>query len=225
MTKRGEWITLTGADGFAIGAYHVVPSAPKAGLVVAMEIFGVNGHIRDVCDGFAADGFEVIAPALYERYEKAFETGYAEDDVARARKAMEACGYAHTQGDVQAAIDALRANGRKSVDITGYCYGGSVAWLAACRCAGLASAVGYYGRHIIEMVGERPRCPTMLHFGRTDASIPMDWVEQIRAAHPDVIVHVYDAGHGFNSDRRTHYDAAAATLARSRTLAFFHENG
>lgn len=225
MTARSEWVTLSGADGFAVSAYHVAPSAPKAGLVVAMEIFGVNGHIRDVCDGFAAEGFEVLAPALYERYEKAFETGYDDDDVARARKAMEASGYTHTQGDIQAAIAFLHAKGRQSVHITGYCYGGSVAWLAACRCSGLASAVGYYGRHIIDMVGEHPRCPTMLHFGRTDASIPVEWAEQIRTAHPEVTVHLYDAGHGFNSDRRTHYDAAAATLARSRTLAFFQENG
>ena len=219
---RGSWIKLTGADGFTLDAYHVAPAgAAKGGLVVAMEIFGVNTHIRDVCDRFANDGYDVVAPALYDRAERNFETGYTPDDIARARKHTEALMYAHTQNDMQAAIDFLYARGQVRVHVTGYCYGGSVAWVTACRCSGVTSAVGYYGRHTIEFVTETPRCPTMLHFGRRDASIPLDWVETIRKQHPNVIVHLYDADHGFNSDRRQVYDPGAAELARARTLAFF----
>lgn len=226
MTHQGAMISLQGADGFSFGAYRVAPTGQsKGGLVLAMEIFGVTNHIKDLCDGFAADGYTVIAPALYERAERNFQSGYTEADIERARKHLGAIMYHHTQNDVQAAIDQLKHEGHSRNHIVGYCYGGSVAWVSACRCEGLSSAVGYYGRHIIDFVSEKPRCPTLLHFGSHDQSIPLEWVEKIRLAHPGVSVHLYDADHGFNSDRRANFNQAAANLARARTLAHFDSAG
>ena len=220
----GETITLTsGHDGFGFGAYHAVPERkPRAGLVLVQEIFGVTDHIRELCDGYAADGFEVLAPSLYDRQARGFEADYSPDGIARAMKLRDGHGMTLSVGDVQTCIDWLAARGNASICITGYCYGGSVAWVAACRCAGLAAASGYYGRAIIDYVEEAPRCPTILHFGRNDKSIPMEWVDRIAAKHPGVPVHVYEAGHGFNSDRRADYDAVCARLARERTLALFN---
>jgi len=124
------------------------------------------------------------------------------------------------QGDLAACVDALKA----PVFVTGFCWGGTASWLAACRIDGVAAASCFYGRRIPELWDETPRCPTILHFGRTDASIPLETVEEIRERFPDMPVHVYDAGHGFVSDRRPDYVEDAARLARLRTLQLFHRN-
>lgn len=223
--RKGRTITLKSrSDGAELAAYHATPPASidrKGGLVLVQEIFGVTDHIRDLCDGFAADGYEVVAPSLYDREEPGFEASYSDDDIARAMKLRDAAGFTHTKGDIQAAIDFLHTRNNLRVHITGYCYGGSVAWLAACRCKGLTSAAGYYGRHVIDFIGEEPKCETILHFGEQDQTIPMDWVREIEAEHPEVRVYVYDADHGFNSDRRTNYDEDATAQARERTLELF----
>lgn len=210
-------------EGFAFRAYHAWPDGPsKGGLVLVQEIFGVTDHIRELCDQYAADGYDVIAPSLYDRQERGFEAEYTQDGIAQAMKLRDGHDMKFSVGDVQACIDWLRdERGQSKVFITGYCYGGTVAWVAACRCKGLDAASGYYGRGIVEHILETPLCPTILHFGRSDASIPMEWVERIAAEHPEVTVHVYEAGHGFNSDRRTDYSEVDARRARERTLALF----
>lgn len=226
-SHKGSTISLKSqSDGADISAYHVRPSGDrKGGLVLIQEIFGVTDHIRDLCDGFAADGYEVVAPSLYDREHPQFEGQYTKEDTAHAMKLRDAAGFTHAQGDVQAAVDFLHTQNNLRVHITGYCYGGSVAWIAACRCKGLTSAAGYYGRHIIEHVEEEPKCETILHFGERDETIPMDWVREIEADHPEIRVYVYDAGHGFNSDRRTNYDPDATQQARERTLELFEMAG
>ena len=215
----GEPISLISkADGFVLGAYHVAPEdARHGGLVLVQEIFGVTEHIRELCDGFAADGYEVIAPAFYDRQERGFEAGYDADGVARGRRYSESAPWDAVQGDLQAAIDQLKG----PVNVMGFCWGGTAAWLAACRCEGLAAASCYYGRRIPELIAETPRCPTILHFGKRDPTIPAEMVEQIRDAFPELPVYVYEAGHGFASDRRADYDADCARLARLRTLQLF----
>jgi carboxymethylenebutenolidase len=219
----GQTITLTSAyDGFDLGAYHAVPTdARRAGLVLVQEIFGVTDHIRELCDGFAADGYEVIAPSFYDRLEPGFQADY--DRVQEGARLSQATPLDQVQGDMQAAIDRLSPEG--PVFVVGYCWGGAVAWLAACRCDGVSAASAYYGRRITELVDETPRCPIILHFGKTDASIPMAKVEEIEAKHPDIPVWLYDAGHGFNSDRRSDYAPDAAKLARLRTLQLFQRSG
>jgi carboxymethylenebutenolidase len=217
----GETIRLTSAfDGFELGAYHVQPEdARHGGLVLIQEIFGVTEHIRELCDGFAADGYEVIAPFFYDRQERNFAAGYDADGVAKGVRYSGAAPWDAVAGDIQAALAALKP----PVNVTGFCWGGTATWLAACRCEGVAAASSFYGRRIPELLAETPKCPTILHFGKTDASIPPEVVEQIRQAHPDLPVYVYDAGHGFASDRRADYDKDCARLARLRTLQLFNQ--
>ncbi len=218
-----ETITLESRfDGFALPAYRVKPAdARRGGLVLIQEIFGITDHIRELCDSFAADGYEVIAPAFYERLEPGFAADYGEDAVAKGVKYSQQTPWDQVQGDIQAAIDALKP----PVFVTGFCWGGAATWLAACRCEGLSAAAAFYGRRITELMDETPKVPTILHFGKRDASIPMERVDEIRERHPDVPAYLYDAGHGFMSDRRADYDPDSARLGRLRTLALFSNNG
>lgn len=219
----GEQIRLTSRfDGFELDAYHATPSdARRGGLLLIQEIFGVTDHIRELCDGYAADGYEVIAPAFYDRLERGFACDYSEAGVQKGVKYSQGTPWDQVAGDAQTALDALE--GPRFV--TGYCWGGAATWLVACRCDGVAAASCFYGRRISELVDETPRCPTILHFGKTDASIPMEKVEEIREKHPDLAVYLYDAGHGFVSDRRRDYHEDSARLARLRTLQVFARNG
>jgi carboxymethylenebutenolidase len=215
----GEQISLTSRkDGFSFGAYRApAEDARRGGLVLIQEIFGVTEHIRAVADGFAEDGYETIAPSFYDRQQRGFEAGYDAESVAAGRRYSEAAPWDEVASDLAAAIAALAS----PVFVAGYCWGGSATWLAACRCEGVAAASAFYGRRIPELADETPRCPVILHFGRHDPSIPMAAVEAIAARHPDIPIHLYDAGHGFFSDRRADYNADAARLARLRTLQLF----
>jgi len=182
----------------------------------------VNGHIRSVCDGYAADGYSVIAPALFERYEKSVDIGYSAEDIARGKELMARAAIDAALRDIAAARDALAAAGK--VGVIGYCWGGYIAWMSACRLSGFACAVVYYGGGVLAAGGETPRCPVLAHFGERDAMIPVDGVKRFAAAQSGVEVHIYAADHGFNCDQRGSYDAAAATLARQRSLQFLREH-
>jgi len=225
MTTRGEMISMKMSDGAEIGVYHVQPKGTRrGGLVLIQEIFGVTDHIKELCDGYADDGYEVLAPALYDRVAPNFQATYEPEDIQKAIKvAREMHSFPQALEDVQTCIDALKTKG--PVFITGYCYGGSVSWAMACRSPDLAAASGYYGSMVPSMADQTPKCPTILHFGRHDHGIPMEGVEKVAALHPEVGVHVYEAGHGFNSDRRTDYHPESARLARERTLELFRANG
>lgn len=220
----GNKIELVARDGFKLDAYEVKPAAdPKGAVVVIQEIFGVNSHIREVTDSFAQEGYVAIAPAIFDRAEKGVELGYEGDDITRgASIARGKLDMTNTLMDLQAAIDHAGQFGK--VGVVGYCFGGLLTWMCAAKATGLACASGYYGGGIINANDLEPTVPTILHFGDKDAHIPMTDVEQIKAAHPDVAVHIYDADHGFNCDHRASYDAAAAELARGRTLALFSEH-
>ncbi len=212
-------IELKAADGHSLSAYQSgSPQAPR-GLVVVQEIFGVNSHIRAVCDRFAEDGYFVVAPALFDRAERGVELGYTQEDIARGRAVRGKLSEEGVLADIAAAAQAL---GAKKRGIVGYCFGGTVAWWGATRTELFGAAVGYYGGQIAATRTAKPHCPVQLHFGETDASIPLADVEAIRAAQPAVEVFVYPgAGHGFNCDMRGSYNAEAAALARTRTLEFF----
>ena len=214
----GTHIKLTASDGHVFDAYRADPKTPpRAGLVVVQEIFGVNAHIRAVTDGFAAEGYAAIAPAFFDRAETGVELGYEEPDMTRGRTLRAELSWEETILDVAAAAEALAPAGKTGV--VGYCWGGSVAWLAAIRLA-VDGAVGYYGGQVIDFKDEKPGCPVMLHFGETDAGIPLSDVDAIRAAQPDVPIHLYPAGHGFNCDHRASYHAESVKLALERTLTF-----
>jgi carboxymethylenebutenolidase len=222
---QGTMIKMTMSDGAEIGVYHVGPKgARRGGLVLIQEIFGVTDHIKECCDSYANEGYEVLGPALYDREAPGFQAGYDPEGIQKAIKiARGEHPFDLSIADAGTCIDALKSKG--PVFITGYCYGGSVTWAAACKCDGLAAASGYYGGNIAQMADWQPKCPTILHFGEHDHGIPMENIDKIRKAHPEVAVHVYDAGHGFNSDRRTDYNPEAAKLARERTLELFRANG
>jgi carboxymethylenebutenolidase len=219
----GEAVTLVSReDGFNFGAYRAVtPDARRGGLVLIQEIFGVTGQIRRQADAFAADGYETLAPSLFDRLERGFEAGLDGPGVALGRRYSEATPWDQVAADLAAAIASLIP----PVFVAGFCWGGTAAWLAACRCDGVAAVSSYYGRRIPELIGETPRCPIILHFGRLDPSIPPSVVEAIAEAYPDIPIHLYDAGHGFAADERGDYRPDAAQLARLRTLQIFARNG
>jgi carboxymethylenebutenolidase len=214
----GSHITLTSSDGFKLGAYRAEPTGtPKGGLVVIQEIFGVNHHIRAVCDRFAALGYVSVAPAIFDRYEPNFETGYTPAEIEKARVYIGKADMGKMLADTQAAIDSLQSFGK--VGIVGYCLGGSIAFLAATRLNGLACAIGYYGGMVAKNADEKPKVPTMLHFGETDHSIPLTDVEIVKQKRPDVETFIYPAGHGFSCDERGSYHEASHKQALERTVA------
>jgi carboxymethylenebutenolidase len=217
------WITLEAADGHRFAAWVAAPAGPpRGGLVVVQEIFGVNEHIRSVAEGYAADGYLAVAPALFDRLERGVELGYDDAGIRRGRALKEASGHDRPLLELAAAVAHAARAGK--VGIVGYCWGGLLAWIAAAKVDGLAAAVPYYGGGIPDHVALAPRCPVLAHFGARDAMIPRAGVEALRHAHPEVEVQLYDAGHGFNCDQRASFDAAAATLARERTLAFLRRH-
>ena len=219
----GHAMELKAADGFALSAYRADPTGkPRGALVVAQEIFGVNSHIRSVCDGFAADGYVAIAPALFDRYERGVDIGYTPDDIAKGRELKGRAQIDAALRDVAAARDVAADAGK--VGVIGYCWGGFVAWMTASRLPGFACAVPYYGGGVLDAAGERPQCAVMAHFGERDSMIPVEGVRKLAAAHPEAQVFIYAADHGFNCDQRGSFDAAAAKLARERTLQFLQRH-
>jgi carboxymethylenebutenolidase len=223
----GKTVTLTARDGHSFAAYEKTPSsgAVRGGLVVIQEIFGVNAHIRRVADGFAADGYRVVAPAIFDRAERDVDLGYDKPDIDRGVALRKAIDTDRMLLDIAASIAALKASGK--VGIVGYCLGGSLAWLAAIRLDGLSAATGYYGGTIAANLGETPRCPVMLHFGEEDGGIPMADVAKIRATVDPALVQVFTykgAGHAFNRDGSAAWHGESARLARERTVALLREH-
>ncbi|NPV22165.1 dienelactone hydrolase family protein [Bradyrhizobium aeschynomenes] len=220
----GQDIKLTASDGFQLGAYRADPAvAAKGALVVIQEIFGVNHHIRNVCDRLAAEGYVAIAPAIFDRVEPNFTSGYSPDEIAVARKFVANPDWQGFLHDTQAAIDAVKDVG--PVGIIGFCLGGSIAYAAATKLTGLKAAVGYYGGAIVRFADDKPTVPTQLHFGEKDAGIPLADVEAIEAKRPDVEIFVYPgAQHGFGCDERASYDKPSSDLAWTRSLDFFRQH-
>jgi len=192
-------------------------------LVVVQEVFGVNAHIRSVADGYARDGFLAVAPALFDRIEPGIELSYEGADMQTAMSLIPKLDIDKALADVQAAIEFAASDAGKKVGVIGYCFGGTLAWLAATRLHP-AVAVGYYGGRIGNYAGEQPQVPVMLHFGKQDTHILAAEVEKVHAAHPEVEIYWYDAGHGFNCDARASYSAAAAQEARVRSLEFLKKH-
>ena len=216
----GENIVLTAEDGVKIGAYVAYPNGkPRGGIVVLQEIFGVNHHIRAVADRYAAEGYLAVAPALYDRVQPNYESGYEPAEAQAGIAIRSKTEMAKVLLDVKAAVAEAATAGK--VGVVGYCWGGTLAYAAAVQLSDIAAATGYYGSGIAAMSDKKPQVPTILHFGETDHSIPLTDVEKVKAARPEVPAYVYAAGHGFNCDERGAFNQAAADLARQRTYEFF----
>ncbi|WBV43896.1 dienelactone hydrolase family protein [Pseudoroseomonas cervicalis] len=212
-------VELVAADGHRLSAWRAGPEQAPMALVVVQEIFGVNRHMRRVCDRFAQQGYAVLAPALFDRAEKGVELGYTPEDVKQGLALRSAIDPAATLLDVEAAAAALPSNAR--IGLIGYCWGGTIAWHGATRSEAFAAAVGYYGGGIAAAKDEAPRCPVQLHFGEADTGIPMADVEAIRAAQPGIEIFTYPgAGHGFACEERGSYSPADSVLAEQRALGF-----
>lgn len=217
----GQDVKLTASDGFQFGCYRADPAgAPKGAIVVIQEIFGVNHHIRSICDRLAKEGYVAFAPSIFDRTEPDFQSGYSPDEIENALKFVGNPDWAEYLRDTQAAIDAARPAG--PVGIIGFCLGGVIAYLAAARLTSVSAAVGYYGGGIVHFADEQPKVPTQLHFGEKDAHIPLTDVGTIKAKQPDVEVFTYPgADHGFHCDVRASYDKASSDIAWPRSLGFF----
>jgi carboxymethylenebutenolidase len=219
----GKMIELTAADGHKLAAYRADPSGkPRGAIVVIQEIFGVNSHIKQVADGYAADGYVAIAPAMFDRAQRNFDVGYSPEDIARGREVRGKITNDMAMKDAEAAVKAVASVGK--VGIVGYCWGGLVTWLAAAKIPGLAAAAPYYGGGILDNAELEPKVPLMGHFGERDQHIPVDGVKKLAARHSKHQIFIYAADHGFNCDHRGSYDAPSAKLARERTLAFFRKH-
>ena len=215
----GEITTLMARDGHDFNAYLAAPGGKSRGaIVVVQEVFGVNAHIRAVTDGYAAQGYVAIAPALFDRVKRGVALGYSPAEIQQGVGLMLQITRENIVADLSAAIAVTRHAGR--VGIVGYCWGGLCAYIGACELP-VACAVAYYGGRIAENLTSLPKKPVMYHFGEQDGHIPLADVDKIRAAHTDGIVHLYPAGHGFNCSERADYNAASAQLALQRSLDFF----
>jgi carboxymethylenebutenolidase len=219
----GEWIDLKAADGFSAKAWRAAPQgAPKGGIVVIQEIFGVNHHIRSVADRFAAAGYLAVAPAVFDRVQPGVELNYDQEGIAKGMELAGKMDRPNALADIAAAIAAASAGGK--VGITGFCMGGTYTWLAAAQLSGLSAAVGYYGGGVLGLKDLQPKVPTILHFGERDSHIPIAGVREFEKSRKDIPVYVYPADHGFHCDERASYDAPSAKLAWERTLAFFGQH-
>lgn len=220
----GKTIEIAASDGHKLAAYLAEPAGkPKGGLVILQEFFGVNAHIRQMTDEFARSGYLAVAPAIFDRIERGVELGYDAAGMAKGRQLRASLVLDQTMCDVQGAIDAAARGGR--VAVMGYCWGGSLAYLAAARLTGLACAVGYYGAQIAAHADERLHVPVLLHFAERDEYIPPADIERIRQAHPEITIYDYPGTeHGFNCNDRHFYKPKSAALARERSLAFLDQH-
>ena len=214
----GQQINIPTTRTQCIGAYLAKPAGrPKGGIVVIQEIFGVNAHMRRVVDRFAEHGYTAIAPAFFDHLETGVELDYDEAGYAKGRQLIGELGLELALEDVASAAEAISSSGK--IGTVGYCWGGTVALLAALR-LGLPS-VSYYGARNVPFLHEVPKAPVMFHFGEKDQHITPEMVAKHRELLPQMDTFTYPADHGFNRDVGAQYDEASAALALQRTLAFF----
>jgi carboxymethylenebutenolidase len=218
----GRNISLRAKDGHELGVYEALPvGKPRGGLVLLQEIFGVTGHIRRICDDYAAQGYHTVAPALFDRVKRDTELGYSKDDAVIGRGLRGKIPWDQVFIDVAAAQQRVNASGK--VATLGFCWGGTVSWRSATQLDGIAGAVCYYATQVAPYVAEKPRCPVLMHFGERDPIAPLEHARALRAVQgAQVEIQVYPAGHGFNCDETPNFDSASAALALRRSLDFLH---
>jgi carboxymethylenebutenolidase len=216
-------IRLTATDGHELDAYRAQPArGARGGVVVIEEIFGVNDHIRQVVDSYAADGYLTIAPAMFDRTQRDVDLPYTQEGILQGRELIVKTPLETAMLDVGAAVAVAATAGK--VGLIGYCWGGLMAWVASATLLNIACAVPYYGGGIVNHADLEPRVPVLAHFADHDSMIPLEGIRQLQARHPRQQIFMYAADHGFNCDQRPAFDVAAARQARERTLAFLREH-
>ncbi len=217
-------IGLTARDGHRLDGYLARPAcAIRGGVVIAQEMYGLTAYLRSVCDFYAGHGYLTIAPALYDRRSRDLVYAYTKEDHDRAQQTYKSWDWNAALDDLDAGRAAIADIGK--IGLIGFCWGGSLAWLAACR-RRFACAVAYYGSAMPDFAREEARCPVIAHIGDEDTSLPLTRVERFRAAQPAIQIHIYEgAQHGFdNPQRAERYHAVACQLARERTLEFLRHH-
>jgi carboxymethylenebutenolidase len=212
-----QTISLRSSDGHTFDTFTATPASPRGSVIVLQEIFGVNAHIQSIAHRIAELGVTAIAPALFDRKEKAVSLPYDQTGVAKGKTLISCIPLDTAMVDVAAAVEHASASG--PVAVLGFCWGGSLAWLAAHHLP-VAGAIAYYGGQIGGLLDKTPAKPVMTHFGAADASIPMEVPETLYRNFGTVINHVYPAGHGFNCEARPSFDLECANLAWARTAGF-----
>jgi carboxymethylenebutenolidase len=191
---------------------------PKGGVVVLHAIYGLTTHMGDVCDRWASHGYAAIAPALFDRVGKGLVHAYSPEGGDAGRKCYQAAGETNNLADIAAAAAAFDAGVPRIV--SGFCTGGTLAWVASAT-QSFDAQVNFYGSHVARRLGLSPRCPTVMHYGDNDHVVPVADIERIKAAHPGVVVHVYPgAKHAFYNREQLNHDARSAELAWQRSIEF-----
>ncbi len=219
-TIQVDHLKVTAADGHRLGVYRAKPTGHCRGSVlIVQEIFGLTAHIKSVADSYAAAGYEALAPQLFDRVSVDLQVPYAQwqTGLTHARSIETAL----TMADLEAT--RLAASKPDRVALVGYCWGGRIGYLAACR-LDLCAAISYYGSGLPGCLGEHPNAPMMFHFGEQDQGIPLTDVEQVRHAIPQAECHLYPAGHAFSNADRSSFDAASAALAFKRSVDFLRRH-
>jgi carboxymethylenebutenolidase len=216
----GKMIRLRAADGHELDAYLAEPKGKAVGgVVVVQEIFGVTNHIKRVADQYAEQGYLAIAPAMFDRIKRGVTLDYGE--IQQGLAYMRELKWPNTLADLEAAASKVRGSGGAAV--VGYCWGGTVAHVAASD-LDIDAAISYYGGSVAKMLDKKPRCPIMYHIGDQDHSIPLPDIDKIKETYRDSPLHVYQgAAHGFNCDERSSYSATDARVAFERSIAFLRE--
>lgn len=215
----GDLIEIGAADGHRFKAYKASPAIePKGAVIIAPEIFGVNSHIQQVADGYAGAGYLAIAPQFFDRSERDYEAGYEQTDIAAGIAIIETISFDEVMRDLAACLPVAQVAGK--IAVVGYCWGGTIAWLAATRQTGISASIAYYGGGIPDYLEESPQCPTMLHFAELDKRPDLAQAQAIAQQFPDAESFFYPAGHGFNCNQRASYDADSSDQAFRRTHDF-----
>ncbi len=221
----GTRTTITCNDDFQLGAYLAEPNGKaRGGIAICQEIFGINSYIESVCEFYSQAGYATVAPALFDRAEPNLDIKYSPEGVKRGIEISTRVDWDQALDDLEASLNTLRARGIEKFGIVGFCWGGTLAWLSACR-REVDCAVAYYGAEIEHFPNEHSRRPVIMHIGEEDPVIPADKLAAIKKAQAGTPIYTYPkASHGFDNENRPNYDPATVMLARERTLDFLAQH-
>jgi carboxymethylenebutenolidase len=231
-----ELLKITSKDHHKFNAYFCeAQGKAKGNLLVLHEIFGLTSFIKDICYYWAAHGYHVLAPSLYDRLEENIAIPYNAEGYEKAlRTKQELSAKISLEGktgfdlqliDIEAAKKNLITRHKLPIAILGLSFGGTLGWLSACRLENIAGVIAYYGTHIYQFVNEKPKCPVILHCAEYDELLTLQQAQEIAVKHPNIKVCMYPATHGFRCSAMENFagqkfDKVASATADLRTKNF-----